>query len=255
MNAQENRAQSYDDFYWYHCIDLGNGVVTDGDYDMDEYLPRFHFPDDMRGMTALDVGRASGYFSFEFERRGADVTATEISTILDWDFVGGEPEKAKRAAELGDVGAWNRKYVTGAFELAHLARRSSVKKVTSAIYDMSRETVGGPFDLVFAGSITSHLRDPVLGMERFRALTKPDGLCVVSAPYVGVDESLPLAAMVGTTDPDHRSWWVVNKMCLTAMLNAAGFSRVEIVDHFSLKYRRPEIQGSEFPHMVAHARP
>src|SRR5262245_59022582 len=66
------------DFYWYHCIDLGNGIVTDGDYDMTQYLAHYGFPDDLHGKRVLDVGRASGFFSFEFERRGADVTATEI---------------------------------------------------------------------------------------------------------------------------------------------------------------------------------
>src|SRR4051812_33368202 len=32
------------DYHWYHCIDLGNGVITDGDYDMREYLDAYQFP-------------------------------------------------------------------------------------------------------------------------------------------------------------------------------------------------------------------
>lgn len=254
MTADDLRTEA-EKLYWYHCIDLGQGVVTNGDFEMSEYLPRYHFPEEMTGMRVLDVGRASGYFAFEFERRGADVTATEIASFLDWDFVGGPPERDRRAAEIGDVVAFTHRHITGAFNLAHAARKSKVKPATTTIYNISPETVGGPFDLVFAGSVTSHLRDPILGLERFRSVVKPDGLCVVSAPYVGIDESLPLAAMVGTADTDRRSWWVVNKKCLVELLNAAGFSRVEIVDHFDLQLRRPDEQAGTFPHMVAHARP
>lgn len=241
--------------YWYHCIDLGHGIVTKGDFNMDDYLPYYHFPEDMSGMKVLDVGRASGYFSFEFERRGADVTATEIASYLDWDFVGGAIERQRRAADFGDMNAWTEKHITGAFNLAHKVRGSKVKPVTTTIYNIAPETVGEGFDLVFAGSVTSHLRDPILGLERFRSVIASDGLCVVSAPHIGLDESLPLAAMVGTSDIDRRSWWVLNKRCLTEMLNGAGFSRVEIIDRFDLKLRRSDAQAGEFPHIVAHARP
>ena len=240
--------------YWYHCIDIGQGVVTDGDFDMSEYLPCYHFPDDMHGLNVLDVGRASGYFSFEFERRGARVVSTEIASFLDWDFVGGPPERERRATEIRDVAAFTHKHITGAFNLAHASLGSAVEHVSTTIYNISPETVGDNFDIVFAGSVTSHLRDPILGLERFRSVTAPEGVCIVSAPYIGIDESLPLAAMVGTSDMDRRSWWVLNKRCLTEMLNAAGFSRVEIVDHFNLKLRRPDAQAGEFPHIVAHAR-
>ncbi len=87
--------KNWRDFCWYHCIDLGDGVMAEGDYDMQRYLPAYRFPEDLRGKRVLDVGRASGFFSFEFERRGADVTATELDSFFDWDFVGGEPERQR----------------------------------------------------------------------------------------------------------------------------------------------------------------
>src|SRR6478672_3205797 len=152
--AAELRAAAAE-FYWYHCIDLGHGVVTDGDFEMSEYLPRFHFPERMAGLKVLDVGRASGYFSFEFERRGARVVSTEIASFLDWDFVGGPIEKERRAAEIGDVEAFTSQHITGAFNLAYAVRRSTVEPVTTTIYNIGADTVGDNFDMVFAGSITS----------------------------------------------------------------------------------------------------
>ena len=44
--------------------------VTPGLYDYRATLDNFHFPENMEGMTVLDVGSATGFFAFEFERRG-----------------------------------------------------------------------------------------------------------------------------------------------------------------------------------------
>jgi hypothetical protein len=60
-----------DRYYWYHTIDLGDGLITPGMYDYRETISSFQFSEDMRGMTVLDVGSATGFFAFEFERRGA----------------------------------------------------------------------------------------------------------------------------------------------------------------------------------------
>jgi len=40
-------AAGWQEFYWYHCVDLGNGVVTQGDYDLRPHLPSCGFLDDM----------------------------------------------------------------------------------------------------------------------------------------------------------------------------------------------------------------
>jgi hypothetical protein len=77
-------------YYWCHTIDLGDGLVTPGDYDYRSSLPLFQFPEDMRGMTVLDVGSATGFFAFEFEKREAVVTSVELPSIADWDMPAGE---------------------------------------------------------------------------------------------------------------------------------------------------------------------
>lgn len=57
--------------------------------------------------------------------------------------------------------------------------------------------------------------------------------------------------LVGTMDPDRRSWWVMNGMCLIKVLRYAGFKQVRIVSQFTLPNRC--IPSLKVPHLVAHA--
>ncbi|MGH9784879.1 MAG: hypothetical protein ACRD88_11910, partial [Terriglobia bacterium] len=68
-------------FYWYHTIDLGDGLVTPGMHDYRSTLAAFRFPESMRGMKVLDIGSATGFFAFEFERRGAQVVSVELPSL------------------------------------------------------------------------------------------------------------------------------------------------------------------------------
>lgn len=66
---------------WYHRIDLGDGVETPGHFRMSDYLGAYHLPERLDGMRVLDVGASTGFFAYEFERRGAaEVVAIELPT-------------------------------------------------------------------------------------------------------------------------------------------------------------------------------
>ena len=41
---------------WFHTIDLCNGIVTPGRYASASRLARMQIPDDLTGMSVLDVG-------------------------------------------------------------------------------------------------------------------------------------------------------------------------------------------------------
>jgi tRNA (mo5U34)-methyltransferase len=242
-------------FYWYHCVELAPGVVTDGDYDLAPLWSRYGFPEDMSGMNVLDVGRGSGYFAFEFERRGASVVATELESIDDWDWVGGAEARVTqlsrmRAAKPSRV---NRGPFGGAFHFAHAVRGSRVEARTINVYDLDpAQFQGRRFDLVFAGSIASHLRDPILAFERLRSVTR--GTCIVAAPSfeIAAVAEYPLLSLVGTADDARRSWWVMNARGLVETLSSAGFSTAKIPSGFRIEHRH---RDSAVDHLVAHAMP
>jgi hypothetical protein len=153
--------------YFYHRMELpGVGVVA-GQWDLrqtvEDYLAGFPFA----GKRVLDVGAASGFPSFEMERRGADVVSFDMSPDGRWDIV------PLAGADLGAAVHHKRKSwkaLTNANWLAHAALRSSAKVRYGDIYRLPEAL--GDFNVAFLGSVLLHLQNP------FEAL-----LC--GAPYPG----------------------------------------------------------------------
>src|SRR5213080_2324913 len=66
---------------WWHEIELAPGIVTPGDDSNRMKVPILDglgLPAEMTGMRVLDLGCSDGFFSFEMERRGADVIAIDF---------------------------------------------------------------------------------------------------------------------------------------------------------------------------------
>lgn len=65
---------------WYHSIDLPDGSVIAGIQTLEQLRARiaqYPIPADLRGKRVLDIGAWDGWFSFEMERRGAEVVAVD----------------------------------------------------------------------------------------------------------------------------------------------------------------------------------
>src|SRR5262245_21575811 len=228
---------------WYHVIDLGDGEFTDGTFDIRPVLHHYGFPADMRGLRVLDLGRSSGYFSFEFERRRAEVVATDLPSPLDKEYVGHEFTREVLRRREKEV-------VRLDFDVAHALRRSRVKPVAVKLAELTLDAVGGkPFDLVFVGSILNHIKDPVGALERILAVTA--GLCVVCNP-VDTDNASPVprARLWGRAARTLTTWWEPNLACLKEMVEIAGFEEVRVVSaDLALRDRHSPMV---FPHAVLH---
>ena len=86
------------DCYFYHTMELpGHGVIKGRDWDLrvgvDRYLGKISFA----GQRILEIGPASGFLTFEMEKRGAEVVSIEVTPEHGWDFV---PYPARRLEEL-----------------------------------------------------------------------------------------------------------------------------------------------------------
>jgi tRNA (mo5U34)-methyltransferase len=209
---------------WYHTIDLGDGIVTPGTFDLRPVVQHFGIPDRLDGKTVLDVGPGNGFFTFLFEERGAaSVTTVELPS---WAAHDASPVlKAFYESEPG--AALN---IHDALGLAARARRSRVRRTFVNIYDFD-PAVHGTYDIVFCSSVLLHLTDPLRALYRIYAATKE--MALISTPIDDQASGEPRALFRGTATGD--TFWLPNRTCLLQMARAAGFTDIEWLSLFELR--------------------
>lgn len=209
---------------WYHTIELTHGVITPGYFDHRPLVPHYGIPSDLRGARALDVGTADGFWAFELERRGAEVTALDIDTTTDIDLPPRAREQARAQGLVDRMGA--------GFELAHRTLGSRVQRVAGSIYDADPSRLGC-FDLVHAGDILVHLRDPLRALDRICSLTTGQAILsdVFDPTFDGAGDNGLVRYLGGWVT---AGWWVPSLNTLVQMVADAGFSKVEVLTTYSL---------------------
>ena len=123
---------------WWHSFELSDGTLIQGVCDLaglKDRIAQFPIPQDLRGKRVLDIGAWDGWFSFEMERRGAQVLA-----IDNWD----NPR----------------------FHQARTLMNSQVEYRQMDIYELTPERVGY-FDIVLFMGVLYHLKHPLLALERY----------------------------------------------------------------------------------------
>jgi SAM-dependent methyltransferase len=226
-----------ENYYWYHTIDLGNGLITPGVYDFRPQLPVFGFPDRMAGMRVLDVGSATGFFTFEFERRGAEVVSVELPSLAAWDMLDAERDEVIR-----ELIAWHKvdtaeqaydRHLDGPFRFCQSVLGSGVKRCYSSVYDLTLAKLGGEtFDLIFAGDVLLHLFSPLKALDVLAGLCRGSLVVTIDAAFPG-PAHLPMLAFLGDHRDDQRAWWIASVGCVEAMLKRLGFGTVSVVGRHS----------------------
>jgi tRNA (mo5U34)-methyltransferase len=189
---------------WWHSFELPDGTLIEGVCGLPglkDRIGQFPIPRDLHGKRVLDIGAWDGWFSFEMERRGAEVLA-----IDNWD----NPR----------------------FHQAREMLNSRVEYRQMDMYELTPERVGY-FDIVLFMGVLYHLKHPLLALERVCALTR--GMAAVDSfilrekhrPGEGVEqrsvmEFFETDEFGGQTD----NWVAPSLACLQAFCRTAGFARV-----------------------------
>ena len=221
---------------WYHAVELPDGSVTPGWFDLREQVAHYGLPGDLTGKRCLDVGTWDGFWAFEMEKRGAaEVVAIDLDDEADLDW----PPRRRPSAPRGSRPPRGEGFFALREQLG-----SSVERVELSVYDATPERLGS-FDLVFCGSVLIHLRDQLLALERIAS--------VCEGQFISAEEHDRLASLFPWSvaryradDPSAVVFWRPSAKCWRRMLWSAGFDRVE-------QHGRFKLQPLGIPHVVHHA--
>lgn len=230
------------DHKWYHTLDLGQGIRTEGAFDHQPALSHFPIPERLDGMRCLDVATLDGFWAFELERRGAaEVHALDIESWMDLDVP---------AYVLASIREKGLDLPTGAgFQIAAKLLGSRVKRMVCNVYDLSPAAVGS-FDLVVCSDLLLHITNPIRALQRICSVTR--GAAIFVEPIVpeldglGQDSLMQLEVAVY----DSR-WWRFSRSFLEKAIQLAGFDQVVFVGSVDIRQRfNPEVS---IPRGIFHA--
>ena len=185
----------------YHSLELKDGTVIAGQIPiaaLKHRIESFPIPEDLAGRRVLDVGAASGWNSFEMERRGAAVMAVDCVRFAEFDAV---------------------QRIDG----------STVDYRILDVDELTPETCGF-FDYTLFFGVLYHLRHPLLGLERICAITRETAF-VESFVVDPLERSDACVMEFYETDElggQVDNWFGPTTKCLLALCRAAGFARVQL---------------------------
>ena len=229
--------------HWYHSIELPDGTVTPGSFDLRPTAPVVPLPERLDGLRCLDVGTWDGFWAFEMERRGAaEVVAIDIDDPDGWDW----PPRERLSARRGGLAVLSAAKRPGAgFAFAAAALGSSARRVERSVYELDPD-VDGRFDVVFLGSLLLHLRDPVAALDRVRSVC--GGQAVIADAVEAIPSWLRPNTPVARLEGEERPWWwQPNRAALHQMVRSAGFEIVEATGVYFVPtgegHPRPSLRG------------
>ena len=230
---------------WYHGYEIMPGVMTKGKFEVDP--PRaFDFlgvPADLSGKRALDIGAWDGPYTFELERRGAQVTAFDIQ----------DPDR------------------TG-FNTAKQILNSCVEYVRGDVLALPEEWMA-TFDVVFYLGVFYHLKTPLVAFQNICRALKPDGMMYFEGAILDfadrVDPAwrkrrrlikrmaeLPVAYFAREEYcGDKSNWFIPTHLCVQDWIRSTGFEIVrsgrdeELSRSWGAARKRDDFQPDE--HFVA----
>jgi tRNA (mo5U34)-methyltransferase len=216
QEIEKIKSQLKADFsYWYHKIDLGNGIITPGfDYDpLWDNIRKVREGIDYKNKVVLDIASFDGLWAFEAEREGAKtVVATDCLYRTFKNFMFCRDILRSNVTPYYNVSPYN------------LAERLDVFFQENFENEKQYDRT---FDIVQHLGLLYHLRDPLLSLSQARSCIKLDGTLLIETNVVlGTDESFMLNNGIPFThrvSDNFTVWWIPTVNCLKEMLLSSLF--------------------------------
>jgi len=184
---------------WWHSFELPDGSRIEGVNTIDALKRRvaqYPIPADLRAKRVLDVGAWDGWFSFEMERRGAEVVA--IDRFENPRF----------------------------YEIRRLLN-SNVDYRELDVYDLHPDRIG-TFDIVLFLGVLYHVKHPLLALERVCSVSTDMVIVESYALKDETDRNLLEFFEYDEFGGQFDNWFAPTPKAITALCRTAGFARVEL---------------------------
>jgi O-methyltransferase len=222
--AEPVKVDDLADCYFYHTIELtGHGVIS-GDWDLragvDEYLGNVEFA----GKSVLEIGPASGFLTFEMEKRGAEVVSVEVTAEHGWDFV---PYPSARLEEILGPRRIVMQQLKNSYWFSHAALHSKAQVYYGDVYNLPASL--GEFDIAVMAAVLLHCRDPLRIVEQCAKRAK--SLIIVDKFHPDL-EGAPGCRLAPT--PENflwHTWWHFSTQFFTQFLAVMGFTTTDPTTH------------------------
>jgi SAM-dependent methyltransferase len=176
---------------------------------------------DVTGKSVLDVGAATGFLSFEAEKReAARVLSFDMSDPRQQTFL---PYKDKlyyrdpeRWAEVygAEIEQWK-----NAYWLCHRLLESKAEVYYGNIYELPTEL--GQFDITIVGSVLEHLSDQITALASIARLTR-ETLVIVS-PLLETEERIARFESLASNPEADFTWWTYSLGVYREVFAMLGF--------------------------------
>ena len=209
---------------FYHVMELEDGLVTQGQWDLrpgfDDYVGNFDF----NGRSVLEIGPASGYLSFEMERRGASVTAIEPPLTTLWDYV---PRPTAEARSFEREFPRHIEQVRNSFWFVHGQKKSTVRLFEADTYNLPSSL--GRFDVGLLGSVLLHCSCPIRMMA---SLARRVNDTIIVCEQFFDDLSGPVCRLVPSRyNSVMETWWQFSPEFISNYLGVLGFHDATLTRH------------------------
>ncbi|MGD1067216.1 MAG: class I SAM-dependent methyltransferase [Vulcanimicrobiaceae bacterium] len=197
--ARESLVAQMQEYVWLQKWEIEPGLFTPGQADVELLLQRLGLPEDMTGLSVLDIGAFDGAISFVCERRNAArVVAQDVqmrSTIrLLRDYLG-----------------------------------SKIEFFESSPYELDPAVIG-QFDIVIFSGVLYHMRYPLLAIDRVREVAKDRVFVETHVANINLSNPPPGFENVmffyerDAINNDYSNWHGPTVSTVMAMFRSAGFS-------------------------------
>lgn len=222
-----------EDCFFYHAMELPGFGLVPAHWDLrgrfDDYVGQVP----VAGKSVLDVGAATGFLSFEAEKRGAArVLSFDMSDARQQAFL---PFKDK--LYYRDRERWARQYGAeieqwkNAYWLCHRLLGSQAEVYYGNIYELPAEL--GQFDIAIVGSVLEHLNDQITALASIARRTKET--IVIVSPLLQTDERIARFESLASNPDADFTWWTYSLGVYAEVFGMLGF-RIERVSHAEYYY-------------------